>query len=102
MAIPVGVAGALVIGLTFLWESSLSTRTFLTGATVCVVVLGALSGVTFVDGWAKWNYAGYESKAKWPEYEALMAEIDTLLEGRSTGRPPTRNSVFTGRRCPRC
>jgi hypothetical protein len=78
----VGVAGALVIGLTFLWESSLSTRTFLTGATVCVVVLGALSGVTFVDGWAKWNYAGYESKAKWPEYEALMAEIDTLPEGR--------------------
>jgi hypothetical protein len=82
VAIPVGLAGALVIGLTFLWESRLSTRTFLTGATVCVVVLGALSGVTFVDGWAKWNYAGYESKAKWPEYEALMAEIDTLPEGR--------------------
>jgi hypothetical protein len=81
-AIPVGIAGALVIGLTFLWESSMSTRTFLTGATVCVVVLGALSGVTFVDGWAKWNYAGYENKPKWPEYEALMAEIDTLPEGR--------------------
>ena len=38
--------------------------------------------MTFVDGWAKWNYAGYENKEKWPEYEALMAEIDTLPEGR--------------------
>ena len=80
--VPVAIAGALLIGLTFMWESTLSTRTFLTGATVAVVVLGALSGVTFVDGWAKWNYEGYESKTAWPEYEALMTEIDSLPDGR--------------------
>ncbi|MGH8952607.1 MAG: hypothetical protein ACRDX9_14455 [Acidimicrobiia bacterium] len=80
--VPVAVAGALLIGVSFMWDSSLSTRTFLIGTTVAIVVLGALSGVTFVDGWAKWNYSGYESKGPWPEYEALMAEIDTLPEGR--------------------
>jgi hypothetical protein len=80
--VPVAVGGALLIGVSFLWDSSLSTRTFLTGTTVAVVVLGALSGVTFVDGWAKWNYEGYESKGPWPEYEALMTEIDALPEGR--------------------
>ncbi|MGH8873492.1 MAG: hypothetical protein ACRDWS_16140 [Acidimicrobiia bacterium] len=80
--VPVAVAGALLVGVSFMWDSTLSTRNFLTGATVTVVVLGSLSGVTFVDGWAKWNYEGYESKEAWPEYEALMTEIDSLPEGR--------------------
>ena len=80
--VPVAVGGALLIGVSFMWDSSLSTRTFLTGTTVAVVVLGALSGVTFVDGWARWNYSGYESKGPWPEYEALMTEIEALPEGR--------------------
>jgi hypothetical protein len=80
--VPVAVAGALLIGVSFMWETSLSARNFLTGATVVVVVLGALSGVTFIDGWSKWNYEGYESKEPWPEYEALMMEIDALPDGR--------------------
>jgi len=46
------------------------------------VVLGATAGVTFIDGWSKWNYEGYEAKEPWPEYEALMAELDTLPDGR--------------------
>lgn len=80
--IPVAAAGLLLLAATFAWPSNLSTRAFLTGTMVSVVVLGALSGVTFVDGWAKWNYEGYESKEAWPEYEALMTELDTLPEGR--------------------
>jgi hypothetical protein len=80
--VPVAVAGALVIGVSFMWDSALSTRTFLTGTMVVVVVLGALSGVTFVDGWARWNYEGYESKETWPEYQSLMREIDALADGR--------------------
>jgi hypothetical protein len=46
------------------------------------VVLGAATGVTYVDGWSVWNYEGYESKETWPEYQALMAELDTLPPGR--------------------
>jgi hypothetical protein len=80
--VPVAVAGALVIGVSFMWDPALSTRTFLTGTMVSVVVLGALSGVTFVDGWARWNYEGYEAKKPWPEYQSLMREIDSLADGR--------------------
>jgi hypothetical protein len=80
--VPVAVAGALVIAVSFMWDSTLSARTFLTGTMVVVVVLGALSGVTFVDGWARWNYEGYESKESWPEYQSLMREIDALADGR--------------------
>ena len=80
--VPVAFAGALLIGVSFMWETRVSTRNFLTGATISVVVLGALSGVTFIDGWSKWNYEGYESKARWDEYQALMTVIDGLPDGR--------------------
>ena len=80
--VPVAVAGAILVAVSYMWGSTLSTRTFLTGTMVTVVVLGALSGVTFVDGWARWNYEGYEMKEPWPEYEALMMEIDALPAGR--------------------
>ena len=80
--VPVALAGALLVAVSFMWDPTLSTRTFLTGTMVTVVVLGALAGVTFVDGWARWNYEGYEAKEPWPEYEALMAELDALPDGR--------------------
>ncbi len=80
--VPVALAGALLIGVSFMWDMMMSTRNFLTAGTIAVVVLGALSGVTFVDGWAKWNYEGYESKGPWLEYQALMTEIDALPDGR--------------------
>jgi hypothetical protein len=80
--VPVAVAGALLAGVSFMWDTPISTRNFLTGTGIVVVVLGALSGVTFVDGWSKWNYEGYESKDRWYEYEALMAQIDRLPDGR--------------------
>ena len=30
------------------------------------------SSTTFIDGWTKWNYEGFESKAPWPEYTGIM------------------------------
>ncbi len=80
--VPVAIAGALLIGASFMWDSTTPTRPFLTAVVVGLVVLGSLSSVTFIDGWAKWNYSGYESKARWPEYEALMEELDALPDGR--------------------
>ncbi len=80
--VPVAIAGALLIGAAFMWDSTTPTRPFLTAVVVGLVVLGSLSSVTFIDGWAKWNYSGYESKARWPEYEALMEELDALPDGR--------------------
>ena len=80
--IVVVLAGLGALGATYFFGSSVNTRNFLTTAAGSVVVLGAVAGVTFVDGWAKWNYEGYEAKEPWPEYEALMAELDGLPEGR--------------------
>ena len=78
----VALAGLIALGTTWLFASSVNTRNFLTTSAAAVVVLGATAGVTFVDGWSKWNYEGYEAKEPWPEYEALMMELDTLPDGR--------------------
>jgi hypothetical protein len=80
--IVVVLAGLGAVGATYFFGSSVNTRNFLTTAAGAVVVLGATAGVTFVDGWAKWNYEGYEAKEPWPEYEALMMELDGLPDGR--------------------
>ena len=80
--IVVVVAGLLALAATYFFPSTVNTRNFLTTGAAAIVVLGATAGVTFIDGWSKWNYEGYERKAPWPEYEALMAELDRLPDGR--------------------
>jgi hypothetical protein len=75
-------AGLIALALTLLMAPTVNTRTFLTLGAAAVVVFGATAGVTFVDGWSKWNYEGYEAKEPWPEYEALMLELGQLPEGR--------------------
>jgi hypothetical protein len=80
--IVVAGAGIVAIAATYLFSSRVNTRNFLTYSAAAVVVLGAAAGVTFVDGWAKWNYEGYEAKESWPEYEALMTKLDELPDGR--------------------
>jgi hypothetical protein len=39
-----------------------------------------------VPTWARWNYTGYEGKAAWPEYEALVSTMDGLGRERGCGR----------------
>lgn len=80
--IPVAVAGAGLLAVTFLWPRDLGARALLTGSMVVIVAMGALAGVTYIDGWSRWNYTGYEKKEAWPEYEALMTELDALPDGR--------------------
>ncbi len=80
--IPVAVAGVAAVGVSFMWSGKVGSRNFLTGTALCLVVLGALAGVTFIDGWSRWNYSGYESKDPWPEYQGLMTFLDDLPDGR--------------------
>lgn len=80
--IVVVAAGLVALAASFLMSPTVNTRTFLTLAAAAVVVFGAAAGVTFVDGWSKWNYEGYEAKEPWPEYQALMMQLDRLPEGR--------------------
>jgi hypothetical protein len=56
------IAGAIVAGL--------------------IVVNATAVAIHDVPGWARWNYEGYEGKALWPEYQALMETVDTLPPGR--------------------
>lgn len=74
--------GAVALGTSFLTSTMLSTRALLTGVAATVLALGALAGVSFIDGWARWNYSGYEGKEVYPEYAALMEEVDRLPPGR--------------------
>ena len=78
----VAVAGLVLVGVSFLLPRLVSSRNALTVTAVAVVVLGAASGVTFIDGWSAWNYEGYEAKEPWPEYDALMVQLDQLPDGR--------------------
>lgn len=82
-----------------------------TAVGVTVVVLGALalplrslpggsvddSGVyrwgplsttdsSFVTGWARWNFSGYESKEAWPEYRDVLATMAGVGEDFGCGR----------------
>ncbi|MCZ6737162.1 MAG: hypothetical protein O7B77_04200 [Actinobacteria bacterium] len=80
-----GVAAAVGIGVvaaSLLAPAMVNTRNFLTTTAVAIVVLGAAAGVTFIDGWSRWNYEGYEAKESWPEYQSLMVELDRLPDGR--------------------
>jgi len=41
---------------------------------------------SFVPGWAKWNYTGYEGKAAYPEYKALVATMARVGREHGCGR----------------
>ncbi|MGH8874792.1 MAG: hypothetical protein ACRDVM_06015 [Acidimicrobiia bacterium] len=79
LAAVVVVAG---IGLSLLWREPVAARAVVAVTAGGVLALGGLAGVTFVDGWARWNYEGYEGKPKWPQYQALMATMGKLPPGR--------------------
>lgn len=50
---------------------------------VGLVVLGATAlSIHDVPGWVKWNFEGYEGKADYQEYRALMEAVDELPPGR--------------------
>ena len=78
----VTAVGIGVVAASLLAPAMVNTSNFLTTTAVAIVVLGATAGVTFIDGWARWNYEGYEAKESWPEYESLMVELDRLPDGR--------------------
>lgn len=78
----VTAVGIGVVAASLLAPAMVNTRNFLTTTAVAIVILGATAGVTFIDGWSRWNYEGYEAKESWPEYESLMVELDRLPDGR--------------------
>ena len=41
---------------------------------------------SFVPGWARWNFTGYEGKAAYPEYHDLTQTMDDLGQSNGCGR----------------
>ncbi len=80
--IPVALLGAALLALSFMFPPSVGSRSFLTVTAAALLILGSASSVTYVDGWSRWNFDGYEAKEPWPEYESLMATLNDLPPGR--------------------
>lgn len=45
-------------------------------------LVSAMFSIHDVPGWVIWNFEGYEGKAYWPEYRALLETVDELPPGR--------------------
>ena len=67
------IAGSLVVGL--------------------VLLAATIANIHDVPGWVKWNYEGYEGKQTYPEYQALMEEIDRLPPGEGVLRAEAAGAV---------
>jgi hypothetical protein len=79
----VGLAVAGILLLSLVWWRPVDTRAFLSIAGAGILALGAVAGITVMNGWARWNYTGYEGKPKWSEYQELMvATAENLAPGR--------------------
>jgi hypothetical protein len=46
----------------------------------------ATADSSFIPGWAKWNYTGYEKKGSYPEYRDLIATMDHIGKTDGCGR----------------
>jgi hypothetical protein len=60
-------------------------RSVLVGASIgvgLIVLAATMLSIHDVPGWVKWNFEGYEGKADYHEYQALMETVDTLPPGR--------------------
>ncbi|HZD06550.1 MAG TPA: hypothetical protein VE173_16680, partial [Longimicrobiales bacterium] len=68
LGVAIGAVTVAVFGFSLMWAGPARTRSVVVTVAVGVLALGALAGVSFVDGWARWNYSGYEAKTAWPEY----------------------------------
>jgi hypothetical protein len=47
---------------------------------------GDASSKGFVDGWARWNFAGYEGKSSYGEYYGVVQTMKSIGETRGCGR----------------
>ena len=40
----------------------------------------------FTDSWISWNYSGYQRKQGWPEYQRIVAMLDSVTKTNGCGR----------------
>ena len=81
------VASLLVIGFRFQELPFGSVQTNADGKSEYVwgPIRGASSNDGFVDGWARWNFTGYEGKAAYGEYHDVVTTMKSLGADPSQG-----------------
>ena len=81
------VATFVVVGFRFQELPSGSVRTNAAGKSEYVwgPIRGASSNDGFVDGWARWNFTGYEGKSAYGEYHNVVMTMKTLGQDPSQG-----------------
>lgn len=80
------IFGIVLFGAVFLLPRFVETGMALPLAAAFVftgaATVGVLTDEAYVDGWARWNYSGYEGKERFSEYEGVMEAISELPPGR--------------------
>ena len=57
-----------------------------TDGTLSASFLPSAVNANQVSAWAQWNYSGYEGKASYPEYRALMSTMERVGQTHGCGR----------------
>ncbi len=80
------MSGAVLVMALFPLPKRLATQIVLPALATIIFISAAAAGVltdeAYVDGWARWNYSGYEAKEPWSDYQGVMETISTLPPGR--------------------
>lgn len=76
------VAIVAVLSFAFARQWRVNTTSAVPIATALIVLSVITAGTSFLPGWARWNFTGYEAKDGWDEYSGLMDAIDELPPGR--------------------
>ena len=78
-----GIAAGLAVTRIARWLPNRHENTITFGiVAVAITMAVTVVGVHDVPGWVNWNYQGYEGKADYPEYEAIMTDVAQLPPGR--------------------
>ncbi len=82
----VGIVGAaLIVGL-FLAPARMQSATLIPAIAASLIIgaaaVGTVTEEAYVDGWARWNYSGYEQKGPFAEYQAVTERVAALGPGR--------------------
>jgi hypothetical protein len=81
-----GIVGLAIILILFLAPTRIESATLVPAAALLLVIgagaVGTLTEEAYVDGWARWNYSGYEGKDPYTEYESVMQRVAALDPGR--------------------
>ena len=74
---------AIAVGATLYYRRQpVAVKRLMAAVLALGVGAGSLAGVSYLAGWSRWNYSGYEAKAGWPEYR----DMNTVVAGLEPGR----------------